>query len=347
MEPVLEQGRVAVGRGQGVAALFNGRAKQVTPAVVRAFRRALPDALVLVSGDLDQASRHVQSIAQAGPQVVFSGGGDGAAMRLLNLLRQALPDATPFPALGVLSLGTGNAWARTVGLGGYFRTVSKLPEARWPMPTRRFDLVEVEGTVCPFAGVGWDARLLNDYQRNLDRRSGDIFASRITTRLNKGLIGYLYSVARYTVPEQITQERSGGALVRLEALEGDAFGLDAGGRVVRIAGPLLHQGPVSVAAAATIPEWGCGFRAFPHATAVPGLLNIRIYDRPVLEAVRNAGRLWAGAHPLPGMYDFFVKRARMTFSAPVPFQIGGDAHGQRTEIEFGVSDRPVDVVAGI
>lgn len=343
-ERVSDRNRGTVGRGHDVAALFNGRAKQVTPAVVRAFRKALPEALVLVSEDLEQSQRHAERIAAARPAVVFSGGGDGAAMRLLNLLRAALPKDQPFPRLGVLPLGTGNAWARTAGAPPYLKLVGRLSELRWPLPSLRFALVEVEGMLCPFSGVGWDARILNDYQRNLDRRSGDIFAARFTTRLNKGLIGYLYSVARYTVPEQVAEQRLGAPHVRLECLEGDAHGIDERGTPIPLGRTELYEGPVSIGAAASIPQFGFGLRAFPFATALPGYINVRLYDRHVLEAVRNAARLWAGVHPMPGMHDFFVKGARMTFSRPVPFQIGGDPHGERSELEFKVADRTVDVV---
>lgn len=327
-----------------MAALFNGRAKQVTPSVVRAFRRALPEALVLVSDDLEQSQRHAQRIAEARPAVVFSGGGDGAAMRLLNLLRKFVPRNEPFPMLGVLRLGTGNAWSRAVGAARYQKLVEKLPGLKWPLPSLRFDLVEAEGVVCPFAGVGWDARILNDYQRNLDRRSGDIFASRFTTRLNKGLIGYMYSLFRYTVPEEWVLQRAGAPIVRITRLEGDAFRVTPSGDIFPVTEDLLYDGPVSVGAGATIPEYGFGFRAFPFATKVPGYINVRIYDRPVLEAVRNMPRLWSGAHPQPGMHDFFVKRAHLTFSRPVPFQLGGDPYGERSELELSVADRPVDVV---
>src|SRR5688500_14600697 len=91
--------RRVVGRGEGVAVLFNGRAKQVTPDVVAAMQAALPEARVLVSRDLPEAERHVDTIVAARPQVVFSGGGDGAALRLLNLLAKKLPATEALPAL--------------------------------------------------------------------------------------------------------------------------------------------------------------------------------------------------------------------------------------------------------
>ena len=32
----------------------------------------------------------------------------------------------------------------------------------------QYDLVEVEDRLCHFTGVGWDAKILNDYLRNLE-----------------------------------------------------------------------------------------------------------------------------------------------------------------------------------
>ncbi|HZA51086.1 MAG TPA: diacylglycerol kinase family protein [Myxococcaceae bacterium] len=334
--------RTSVGTGRGVAVLFNGRAKQVTHSVVRAMRRALPDALVLVSEDLEQAERHVRSIAEAKPELVISGGGDGAATRLLNLLQPLLPRRAPFPVVGMLRLGTGNAWARAVGTDSYFRAVKRLPHLRWPLPTARFDLVEVEGSLSPFAGFGWDARILNDYQRNLDRRSGQIFGSRFFTRFQTGLAGYLYALFRYTVPSELLELRNGQPEVKVERVSGESLKI-VDGEPVPYAETVLYQGPMSVAAAATCPEYGYGIRAFPYAGRVPGSINLRIYDRPVMEALRHSRQLWTGL-PSPGMHDFFVKRARVTFSRPMPFQVGGDAHGARRTVEFAVGDRPVQVV---
>src|SRR3990172_8597313 len=56
-----------IGTGQGLAAYLNGRAKGVTPKVVRALERALPQAQIFVSSDFDQARRHVQVIAEERP----------------------------------------------------------------------------------------------------------------------------------------------------------------------------------------------------------------------------------------------------------------------------------------
>jgi hypothetical protein len=73
--------------------------------------------------------------------------------------------------------------------------------------------------------VGWDARIINDYQRNLDKRSSQIVGSRVASWLHKGVRGYLYSVARITIPEEwMLVHRLGPARVTLTNLGQEIFG---------------------------------------------------------------------------------------------------------------------------
>ena len=314
-----------------IAALLNGRARKVTSGVVRALAQALPGSTILVSGDFDQARRHVRELISQRPDVILSGGGDGAAMRLLNFWREE--GGGELPAVGILRLGTGNGWARALGAPAFFRHVRKLgslPEQA--LPVQEFPLVEVENHLCQFAGVGWDARILNDYQRNLDKRSSQLVGSRMAAWLHKGARGYLYSVARITIPEEWARlHRQGHARVVVENLGPEVFALSDGKAVPLPAPTQLHEGAISVGAASTVAEWGYGLRAFPHAQLQPGFINVRIYDGHVVDAVMNAPKIWRGVQ-VPGMHDWFATAVRMRFSRPMPFQIGGDAMGERAEI---------------
>src|SRR5258707_4421212 len=238
--------------GTAIAALLNGRARKVTPAVVRALSKALPRSTILVSDDFDQARRHVRSLIQERPEVILSGGGDGAAMRLLNFWREEGGGA--LPTVGILRLGTGNGWARAQGAPEFFPHVKRLAGLRdHPLPFQEFNLVEVENHLAHFAGVGWDARIINDYQRNLDKRSSQLVGSRLASWLHKGVRGYLYSVARMTVPEEWTRLREEGqARVVLENLGSEAFKVEDGKPVPLPAAAVLHEGPISVGAASSV-----------------------------------------------------------------------------------------------
>lgn len=346
MTPVVE----IVGQGEGVAVLFNARAKQVTAEAVRAMRRALPKALVLVSEDFAQARRHAKAITDAKPWLFVPAGGDGSVVRGLNLLREAAPHK-PFPALGILKMGTGNAWANIAGASDYYTAVKRLPTLRKPLPTTRFELVEVENTLCPFAGVGWDAQLVNAYYRNLDARSSQLLGSALASKLHKGMYGYLHSLFTIMIPEEIVaQQRYGAAQVLVENLGDEAYTIDARGELERWlprgdASPQkLYEGPVRVAGASTSPELGFHFKAFPFARKKPGWLNVRVYEAATLEATRRMLDLWTGKHPLPGMHDWFVQGVRMRFSRPMPFQIGGDGLGERDELVLRLAPESVDLV---
>jgi len=335
-----------IGTGRGVAILLNGNAKRVSGKVGRALAEALPDALLLTSHDFDEARRHAERIVAAKPRLVLSGGGDGAIVVLLNLLREA--GASPLPTIGVLKLGTGNGWARVCNAPPFFELARKLPAVALEPKALRFDLVEVEKTLCHFAGFGWDAKILNDYTRNLDRRSGQLVASDVATRVHRGVIGYLYSIARHSIPELL---RDAPPKVTIESTGELAYTLDRRGTLLPIleaegGAPArkLHQGSFGIVAASTTQEWGFGFKAFPFALAKPGHLNLRIYDRHPLEAARNALNLWRGKFPLKGMTDLFVRRARLTFSRPVPFQIGGDPKGMRDSLELAVAAERAQLV---
>ncbi|HUJ29227.1 MAG TPA: diacylglycerol kinase family protein [Myxococcales bacterium] len=315
-----------------IAALLNGRAGQVTAAVVRALRHALPDSTILVSDDLEQARRHVRELIKERPEVVLCGGGDGTAVRLLNIWREE--GGGELPTLGILRLGTGNAWARAVGaprFSSHVRSLARL--GSHPLPTQEFALIEVENHLCHMAGVGWDARILSDYQRNLDEHSAQIVSNPLAKWVHKGAGGYLYSLANITIPEEWTRvHREGHVRVVLENLGPEIFGLDDGTATPLGAGP-LYEGPLSVGAASSVAEWGYGLRAFPYARLKPGFINVRIYGGHVADALWNAPRLWRGL-PVDGLHDWFATAVRMRFSRPMPCQIAGDPLGERTEIAF-------------
>ncbi|MBX7098978.1 MAG: diacylglycerol kinase [Myxococcaceae bacterium] len=331
--------------GSDIAFWFNAKAKRVTPKVIAAFREALPHARVLASGSLEDAKREAQTLVEKPPRLLFCGGGDGTVVVLLNLLREL--GAKSFPTIALLQLGTGNGWPRATGAPPWRAALKRLGKIPLPPPTQRFNLVEVEGRLCHFTGVGWDGIILHDYRRNLEKRRSQLVASRFATRLHSSVFGYLYSVARITVPEQMALNRKHGrATVRVENLGPDAYRLDENGQSVELpkGQVVLHEGPHSIAAAATEPFWGGGFRAFPYAMAMPGYVNVRLYDRPVLEGFLNTPRLWRGGIGLPGFHDFFLTRGRFVFSREVPFQVGGDVVGPRDSLELNVAKESVQLM---
>jgi diacylglycerol kinase family enzyme len=334
-----------LGTGRDCIAWFNGRAKQVTPKVVNAFRKTLPDARVYVSQDFEQAKRFAAEIARSPPALLFSGGGDGTVSRMLNWLREAGMDG--FPPIALLRLGTGNGWPNAVGAPPFKKVLPRLSGLSWSPPIRRFDLIEVEGQLSQFAGVGLDATVLHDYAQELAKSKAQLVGSRFSEWAHKGIPGYLFSTFAVTIPGDITRNlREGRTQVTLENLGRPALTLDKNAKAVPVpfAPKVLYQGPISVGGAAVEPEWGARFKAYPFAQLVPGTLNMRVYEGTALQAARNMFKLWRGAFPLKGMHDFFITKARMTFSRPMPFQVAGDPVGLREQVDFAVAAQTVDLV---
>lgn len=332
-----------LGRGAGAAAWFNAHAKRVTAKRVEAFRATLPDARVFAADSLEQAAAHADALIADPPAILFCGGGDGTAVTLLNLLRER--GAKTFPTLALFKLGTGNGWPRAVHTPAYEKLLPRLPRLSLTPPSHRFDLLEVEGRLCQFAGVGWDATILHDYKRNLERRQSQLVGSRAAARLSKGVGGYLYSLFRITVPEELVRLREGRSRVRLTNIGEPAMTYDERGRRVTLAASEveLYEGPASVAAASIEPYWGAGFKAFPHSLDIPGRFNFRVYDRNVVHGVKNMVRLWRG-DDVPGLTDWFLTGVRLTMSRPMPFQVGGDVVGTRETLELLLAKEKVDLV---
>ena len=320
------------------AILVNVRSRHGSERMGARIRAILPDARVAVTHSLEDARAWIRGeLSVDCPELLLSGGGDGTAVALLNELRE---QGVRVPAFGLLPLGTGNGWARATGDVGIRAAMRGLTTLRHfgPPPLRHFNLVEVEGRLSPFAGTGWDAEILADYRRSL---------------ADPGLLnrmgstgGYLRSLFTRTIPRHIG--RDARPHVRVINLGAPALRVDATGRAVPVpggeTGGLLYEGPLSVAGAATTMDLGLGFRAFPFAHLVPGRMCVRVYAASAWGATLRMPWLWRGAHPLPHDHHFVVTRCRLEFDRPVPFEIGGDLAGERTEVELGLAGEGVPLV---
>jgi diacylglycerol kinase family enzyme len=323
-----------------IAVMVNLRARRGSERVGGLVKRFFPRARLALTRSLEEARKWIgEQLRPDPPALLLAGGGDGTITVLLNELRA---QGVALPAIGVLPLGTGNAWARVTGAPRPMVALRQLAACGGRMPPlRHFSLVRVEDQVAPFAGTGWDAEMLQDFKNQMSS-----FPAGPLREANAGLRGYLGAMFTRTVPRHMFG--SGSPWVKVYNLGALALTVDKHASIVPLAhggpGALLYEGPAGVAGAATTPEWGFGFKAFPFAQAVPHRLSVRVYSATVLEATRNMFKLWRGAHPLPHMHDFLVERLRMEFDREVPFQMGGDVIGMRHSLEFDLAEESVRLV---
>lgn len=322
-----------------VAVMINAHSRKGSDAVGDLARQILPDARVTVTRSIDDAQTFIRTELKERPcEVLLSGGGDGTAVGLLTAFHD---HGIELPALGLLPLGTGNGWAGEVSAPKPKRGLELIAglNTRLP-PLRKFLLVEVEGRLTPFAGTGWDAEIVSDYQKQLA-----MFPPALR-EANGGLMGYMRSMFTRTLPRHVFG--SGPAHVTVINTGEPALQIDEHGNAVPMPsgerGAVLYRGPASVAGCGTTTELGMGFRAFPFAHSVPGRMAVRIYAATPLEGTRYMMKLWRGAHPIPNSFDWMLTSCRMEFDREVPVEIGGDVIGDRRAIDYRVAHPTVEVV---
>ena len=321
--------------GKGIYVLVNANAKRGGRRIAVQIARALPGAMVRLTRTIEEVESWLRSLPE--PRCILSAGGDGSAVALLNALDRVIPKGDPFPPVGALPVGTGNAWSHALGARKLDHCIKALGRHEGRVPTKRYGLFECDGVLTFFGGCGWDAQILYDYQKQVEASP--------SSRIAKSVWGYVTAMFARTVPKAIL---NGRPHVIIENLADDVFTVDSAGKVRSMErarrGTILYEGMASVAGAATCPEFGYGFRAYPHAERLLGFMNVRVYDTSPARAIADVPKLWRGEHPLRGMHDWFSKEVRMTFSRPMPLQIGGEAVGSRLTVEFKSSPRSVDAL---
>jgi diacylglycerol kinase family enzyme len=326
-----------------VAVLLNARAKAVNAGVVEGLSRVVPREDLFVSRSAEEAAEIADWVVARRYQTVFTGGGDGTFVSWVNrILEAAERRHQPAPRFGVLALGTGNAVAELVGASPrhHASDLSRFLSGEFGS-TRRIDLVTCEGRSTPFAGVGIDAAILNDYNWLKRQLAGTPLKG-----LGLGAAGYGLAVALRSAPRKLLERRP--TYCEIVNTGRQAWRLDdQGHRVGPMIGPgeLLYAGPCTMAGASTIPFYGLGLRLFPHATKSRGLMQLRVVSDPAIATLlMNIHRIWAGDFAHDKIIDFHADRVSLRFERPMPLQVGGDAEGWREEVTFGVAKTPVELV---
>jgi len=335
--------QAAPGAPSGVAVLLNGNAKQVTARVRDAIASVVPTENLFFTSSPHEVGRIAEHVIERGFHTVFTGGGDGTFVAWVNRILE-IAERRPVapPRFGVLALGTGNAVAEMVGADPRRHTSDLVRYLRGEVGgIRRLPLIACAGRRTPFAGVGIDAAILNDYNWVKDRLADTVLAG-----LGTGATGYGLAIAMRSAPRYLMERRPGYC----EAVNGGraAWRLDAGGnRIGRPVehGELLYAGPCAFAAASTVPYYGLGLKCFPFAERTAGMFQLRLAATlPVADLLLNLPKIFSGEYAHAGIHDFSAERVQIRFERPMPLQIGGDAEGWPDEITFAMAPGAVDVV---
>jgi diacylglycerol kinase family enzyme len=322
-----------------VAVVLNANARGVDAEVIRRIGGAVDRDALFVCSSLDQLSIVARQILARGFDAVMCGGGDGTFARCVSAVHALTHQRETAPAFGVLRLGTGNALAAT--LGAYPLTAETLPavlaRARHAKPVRLPLLRINDSQLCPFAGIGADALILEDF--NAVKRSRLGF-------LDRGLAGYLVALTTrslwrllFGARPHVTIRNEGAPAWRI-----DPLGRPVGRVVCR--GQVLYHGPAILAAASTIPHYGFGLRLFPQAGQLRGRFQLRVMNTGVIAPLLQLPELMRGDLAHERIYDFACTAVSISTRRPAPVQIGGDEAGRRRRTLIQLDEvRAVSLVA--
>lgn len=325
------------------AFLLNANAKRVTDRIVGQLIQIVPAGDLFYSRNQQDAEQFIQTIVKRGYGRLFVGGGDGTIMHattILQRIKQEHPEM-PLPNMGVLKLGTGNA------LAGYLHATNALTDVKYLLSKRgelaarpQYLVATQEGTVCPFAGMGYDGEILNDYRDYLKRYEGAPLRG-----LRESVLGYAWAGVSRLLPRRVVAEKP---YLRIRSSK-PAYrivhenGVD---KEIEIpAGTLLYDGHAPIVSVGAIPYFGYGFKMFPFAIQKEGHIQLRVSACSVFTLIQHiipGG--WNGTFRHEDLHDFLIQDVEIESSIELPYQVGGDACGYQKVLTFKAQPSPVDLI---
>jgi diacylglycerol kinase family enzyme len=319
--------------------MLNRRAQGVTAARLRWFRAHVPAEDLFVPEGVDQASDAVRTVARRGYDVLCTGGGDGTFMLAAAALSALEP--AQMPALLPLRLGTGNAIHDVCGSSRPTRRglAHDLARAADPgEPASLLRLLDVDGRLTQFAGVGLDADWAADYAWLIKRHVG----TGPLLPLIRGVPGYALTAMALTIPRLI---RRPFVAIKLVA-RGRAARLDGDGRCVQelADGETLYEGPVTLASASTVLSYSAGFPYFRHVDRIGDAFEVKVAFASPFEVMRHARRLLGGGSDPTRVLDFAARGLRVELPTATRYHIGGDVLPPTHGFNVGTSRHAVPVL---
>lgn len=335
--PVAVQKRIAV--------IVNGNAKSVTEEILATLDQIVEGGDLFVSRSIEEGHDIAATVLERGYGTVLTGGGDGTFTALVSdVVRLARKQGKKPPRFGLLRLGTGNALSWVVGASeaakgkGLAADIQKLRADAGARPMR---LIEVEDRIAPFCGFGIDANVLADFHRVRDAlRKVPIARSYLT-----GIASYAIAATTMSLPAYLVKPTP---YVRVINEGSPAEHLGDNGRPVGAPipkGELIYEGKARMVSASTIPYYGFGFRVFPYADERPDRMALRITTIGSIEFVSNFKKVWRGEyHNATTLFDYLVDKVRIEIEPATPFQVGGDAMGDRSSVSVSLMEEPIELV---
>jgi diacylglycerol kinase family enzyme len=320
------------------AVVLNANAGRVTPQLVGELRHLVPEGKLYLTQSQLHARDVIRECVNKETPVIFAGGGDGTIVDTINSLHEFRGGNNTMPAVGALKLGTGNALAHWLDAPKPAQALHnwKAGETHKLLSLR---MVEAEDTLFPFAGLGIDAAILNDYY-SLKQNT----KSKWYEPMGKGLFGYLVAGHLTTLPNYIKRPKTE---VRIINLGSTAYQIGADGQEIGKgiqSGQVIYEGPSSMVGCANTPYYGYQLKMFPYASQQSNRFQLRVINMNAGQMAYNIWPAWNGNVQHPNLHDFYADRVRVVFKDAMPYQLGGEAAGYRKEITFSLAQQPISMI---
>ncbi len=317
------------------AVLLNARAKRWTGDLHEQILRWVPAGDLFLTDDFTQAERTLDRIVDSEYDVIFTGGGDGTIMYLMNAIekriRKGMVTREKAPPAGVLKMGTGNAMATYFGCRSIVKDLEAL---RGGAPLDVYDtyMIADEKTIgFPFAGFGWDSILLNDYDAFKEAARNTPLENYVT-----GMFGYGISMVTKSLPSAI---KLGSFQIRVTA-KGPADKINQRGEILESyeKGDLLYEGPAKTASIGSIANWGFSIRMFPFATEKAGYAQFRVFNGKLRHILKRMDKFWKGSFKEGEIVDFLVTDIAVELiDSPIAYHVAGDPCGYEKKVNWKVT----------
>jgi len=268
---------------------------------------ALPDATIWQTAQSGHATELARRAVKEGVQLVVAAGGDGTLGEVLNGIIGS------GAKLGVLPLGTGNDFARCIGIG------TKLESALEVLKSGKLRAIdvgkfEIEGQSRYFlnvAGAGFDSRVaarINEHRPRILAKMGGTSAY---------LVACLSEIRRFPLAE---------------------FQLELDGKVV--------ESRAVLCAIANASSYGGGMLVAPDANLSDGLFEVCLIKELSRGAfLRAFPGVFSGKHVHhPAVSMFRATKIRLKTSPALPILADGEIVGQ-TPATFEIVPRAMEVMA--
>ncbi len=286
------------------------------PSIVARIEAVLGPVELRVTDGLGDARGLARAATENGCRRILVAGGDGTLSEIANGILTATKGAAGGPAIGLLPLGSGWDFARTLGLPRDFEeALACIADGR----TRAVDVLRVDHR--DMTGAPRSGFVVNEASAGLSGATVR-FVGRFAKRLGARL-GF-----------------AAGALAAIATHRAEKM-------CVRIDDKEVYMGPVSLIVAANGRYFGAGMRVAPGAIADDGRIEVvLIRGLSIPRLLKNFPSIFAGTHGNhPSVSFYSAKKVQVSSTDSSPVDLDGEPLGV-IPMNVAILPRVLEVITG-